>query len=341
MFAIVYNDLADIAQITDTLVGATMEQPPSDFDGAWKYALEQYFAPFLELFFPAAHAAIDWSQPVVFRDTELQQIAPEDQEGKQRVDKLVRVRRFDGTPAWVVVHIEIQSQRDAAFAERMFRYHARLFDRDRIPVVSLAVLGDDEPGWQPNHFGYELWGCTLSLRFPTVKLLALDTATMEGTANPFAVLTLIHRDAQETRGDPTERLRRKVMRYRALLRQRYAASDVRVLFRLLEHVLRLAPELAPQARATMRQVELEETGMDTFVTSFEEFGRVEGRAEGQRDLVLRQLNRKVGPLTEELQARVAALAPERLLTLSEALLDFTNQDDLLLWLDQNSDERIS
>jgi len=74
-----------------------------------------------------------------------------------------------------------------------------------------------------------------------------------------------------------------------------------------------------------------------FVTSFEELARAEERLA----LVLRQLNRKVGPLADELQARVAALAPERLLTLSEALLDFTNQGDLLLWLDQNSDERIS
>jgi len=74
-----------------------------------------------------------------------------------------------------------------------------------------------------------------------------------------------------------------------------------------------------------------------FVTSFEELARAEERLA----LVMRLLNRKVGPLTEELQARVAALAPERLLTLSEALLDFTNQGDLLLWLDQNSDERIS
>jgi len=69
-----------------------------------------------------------------------------------------------------------------------------------------------------------------------------------------------------------------------------------------------------------------------FVTSFEEIGRVEG----QRDLVLRQLNRKVGPLTEELQARVAALAPDGLLTLSEALLDFTDQTDLIAWLDQQA-----
>ena len=76
--------------------------------------------------------------------------------------------------------------------------------------------------------------------------------------------------------------------------------------------------------------------MTGFVTSFEEFGRVEGRAEGQRDLVLRQLNRKVGPLADELQARVAALVPEVLLTLSEALLDFTDQTDLIAWLDQQA-----
>lgn len=106
-----------------------MEQPTSDFDGAWKYALEQYFAPFLALFFPAAHAAIDWSQPVAFRDTELQQVAPEDQAGKQRVDKLAQVRRLDGEPAWVFVHVEVQAQRDPDFSTRMFRYHARLFDR--------------------------------------------------------------------------------------------------------------------------------------------------------------------------------------------------------------------
>lgn len=311
-----------------------MEQPASDFDGAWKYALEQYFAPFLEIFFPEAYAAIDWSEPVAFRDTELQQIAPEDQEGKQRVDKLIQIRRLDGTPAWVFVHIEIQSQRDAAFSERMLRYHARLYDRDRVPVVSLAVLGDEEAGWRPDRFGYELWGCELALRFPTVKLLDLDSARLEQTRNPFATLALLHRDAQETRGKPTERVLRKAARYRALLGQGYTAPDVRALLRLMEHLLRLDPTLAQEARDTMRRVELEVTGMDTFVTSFEEIGREEGRLEERQAMVLRLLNRKVGPLADELHERVAALAPEALLTLSEALLDFTAQRDLAAWLDQ-------
>lgn len=318
-----------------------MEQPASDFDGAWKYALEQYFAPFLELFFPDAFAAIDWSEPIAFRDTELQQIAPEDQEGKQRVDKLVQVRSLDGTPAWVFVHIEIQAQRDATFSERMFRYHARLYDRDRVPVVSLAVLGDEEAGWRPDRFGYALWGCELILHFPTVKLLDLDTTWLEQTRNPFATLALLHRDAQETRGKPTERVLRKATRYRALLGQGYTAPDVRALLRLMEHLLRLDPTLAQEARATMRQVELEVTGMDTFVTSFEEIGRAEGRLEERQEIVLRQLNRKVGQLPEELRARVAELAPETLLTLTEALLDFTEQADLSSWLDQHGSEQAS
>jgi hypothetical protein len=321
-----------------------MELPPSDFDGAWKYALEQYFAPFLIQFFPAAHAAIDWSQPIMFHDTELQQIAPEDQQGKQRVDKLLHVRRLDGRPAWVLIHAEIQSQRDTDFSARMFRYHARLFDRDQIPVVSLAVLGDDEPGWRPDRFGYELWGCELSLRFPTVKLLDLDPLALEATPNPFAVLTLMHRDAQETRGQPAERLQRKVARYRALLRQGYAAQDIRILLNLMDHVLRLDAELAARAFDQMRQVEVEETGMDTFVTSFEEIGRARGRAEGlaegqlqgQRELIMHLLDRKVGSLTAELQEQITALTGEQLLRLSEALFDFTSIDDLTAWLAQQA-----
>ncbi|MCG8353824.1 MAG: DUF4351 domain-containing protein [Chloroflexales bacterium] len=333
-----------------------MDLPPSDFDGAWKYALEQFFGPFLELFFPAAYAAIDWTQPVTFRETELQQIAPEDQAGQQRVDKLVRVRRRDGDPVWVLVHVEVQSQHDASFAERMFRYHARLFDRDRIPVVSLAVLGDEAPGWRPDRFGYDLWGCELSLRFPTVNLLDLDPVMLAATPNPFAVLTLLHRDAQATRDQPAERLQRKVARYRALLEQGYTAQDVRALLRLMEHVLRLDPALARRAFDEMRHIELEVYGMETFVTSFEEIGRAEGLAEGlakgrdkglaeglaegqlkgQREIVVRLLIRKIGTLPEAVQERVSALSADQILDLSEALLDFGSLTDLTTWLDAKS-----
>jgi hypothetical protein len=37
-----------------------LNEPQSDYDSPWKEALEQYFEAFLALFFPDAHAVIDW-----------------------------------------------------------------------------------------------------------------------------------------------------------------------------------------------------------------------------------------------------------------------------------------
>jgi hypothetical protein len=115
-----------------------------------------------------------------------------------------------------------------------------------------------------------------------------------------------------------------------VLRQGHRAEDIRVMLRLMEHLLRLGPSFAETARTAMRQVEVEETGMDTFVTSFEEIAAARER----RDLVLRLLDRKIGPLSEDLRAQVAALTPEALLDLSDALLDFTSVDELTNWLEQ-------
>ena len=308
--------------------------PPitTDFDGAWKFALEQFFPDFLAFFFPEAFTAIDWRSPISFRPTELQQIAPDDQQGKQRADTLVAVQRLDGTPAQIFVHVEVQSQHDREFSERMFRYHARLFDRNRIPVVSLAILGDENPHWLPSQFGYTIWGCALTLHFPSVKLVQLDATSLATTRNPFATLTLLHRDAQETRGKPEERMQRKLARFRSLFRLGYPAATLRSLFRLMEHLLRLSPDLVPLARARMHAIEAEETGMDTLITSFEELAREEGQIQGQQALVLRQLTRRVGALDTDLTARIMALTPDTLLDLSDALLDFTALADLQTWL---------
>jgi hypothetical protein len=308
-----------------------MDQPASDFDGAWKTALEQYFAPFLAFFFPSVHADIDWTQDVQSRDPDLQQIAPDDRQGKQHVDKLMQVTRRNGATGYVLIHIEIQSQRDQVFAERMFLYNARIYDRERIPVASLAILGDEAANWRPDHFGYELWGSRIRMQFPVVKLRDLDPVMLASTKNIFATLTLVHRDAQETRQDPAERAQRKVSRFRELLRQGYDSADIRNLLRMMDYLLRLNQDLTEQTRHSLRQIEVEELGMERYVTSFEEIGR----AEGQRELVLRQLNRKLGILEPELQERIEALDTDSILELSGALLDFTDIADLTTWLDQH------
>ncbi|RRR74394.1 MAG: DUF4351 domain-containing protein [Candidatus Viridilinea halotolerans] len=96
--------------------------------------------------------------------------------------------------------------------------------------------------------------------------------------------------------------------------------------------MRLPPALNEPVRATMYQIEQEERGMTPFVTSFERLARDEGKIEGERKTVLRQLKRKLGGLSEALEAEVVALHAALLDPLSEALLDFTTQADLEAWL---------
>ena len=62
-----------------------------------------------------------------------------------------------------------------------------------------------------------------------------------------------------------------------------------------------------------------------------EQGRQEERSR-QRSLILRQLVRKVGVVPEPLIDRISKLPIEQLESLAEALLDFTQLDDLIQWL---------
>jgi predicted transposase YdaD len=71
-------------------------------------------------------------------------------------------------------------------------------------------------------------------------------------------------------------------------------------------------------------------------TSWEEKGIETGIERGQRSLILRQLNRRVGSLPDGIQSQVQALALNQLEALSEALLDFSSLNDLSNWLGTTS-----
>ena len=63
--------------------------------------------------------------------------------------------------------------------------------------------------------------------------------------------------------------------------------------------------------------------------------RQEERQEGESALILRQLKRRIGSVDEALAARIQGLAIEQLEALGEALLDFTELNDLVLWLNRH------
>ncbi len=65
----------------------------------------------------------------------------------------------------------------------------------------------------------------------------------------------------------------------------------------------------------------------------------EGREEGERSLILRQLTRRVGELPQQVRECVETLCLEKLENLGEALLDFNSVADLQAWLER--DEQIA
>ena len=77
----------------------------SEYDSPWKEFLDFYLEAFLQFSFPNIHDQIDWSQEVIMRDKELQQIAPESESGLRVVDKLAEVRMRDGAIKWLLIHI--------------------------------------------------------------------------------------------------------------------------------------------------------------------------------------------------------------------------------------------
>jgi len=75
--------------------------------------------------------------------------------------------------------------------------------------------------------------------------------------------------------------------------------------------------------------------MNNVVDTAREEGIEEGRELGQRSLIIRLLNRRVGGISESLTDRIQALRIVKLEILAEDLLDFRGLDDLTDWLDGN------
>jgi hypothetical protein len=244
----------------------------TDYDSPWKEALEVYFRAFLALFFPHIHADIDWSRGFVFLDKELQKIVPKATRGRLYVDKLVKVWRKNGRETWVLIHVEVQTQRDPDFPKRMYGYNTRIADRYNRTVVSLAVLADDDPGWRPGHYAEELWGWSVRMAWPPVKLLdyAGREAELERSKNPFAKVVLAHLKALETRQDPTGRRTCKFRLVRGLYERGFSREDVRQLYRMIDWLMVLPPPVQEQFENEVG--EYEEGRRMPFVTGFERSG---------------------------------------------------------------------
>lgn len=275
-------------------IQAIMTSQTANYDESWKEALSEYFEPFLSFFFPQVHQLIDWTKAPQSLDKELQQITASSETKKRFADKLYQVWLLEGQEVWILIHVEIQSQYETDFPQRMYIYNYRAFDLYHRPVVSLAVLGDERFNWRPNSYDYTVAGCEVSLKFPTVKLLDYQErwSELEGSTNPYAMIVMAHLKTKGTGGNLQEREKWKWRLVRGLYERGLDREQIIKLFQIIDRMMTLPNQLQQSLENKIKQ--LEEGRTMPLLSNMELRGKEIGAVENARNFVKTVLGVRLG-----------------------------------------------
>ncbi|NEP38959.1 MAG: hypothetical protein F6K25_16545 [Okeania sp. SIO2G4] len=244
--------------------------------------------------------------PQLSLDKELEQITASATTEKRYADKLFQAWLLDDQEIWILIHIEVQSQYDREFSQRMFIYNYRAFDLYNKPVISLAILGDENPSWRPNFYEYGLGNSQMRLDFAIVKLLDYQWEELESNNNQFAMIVMAHLKTKSTTSNLTEREQWKWELVRSLYEKGLTKFDIINLFKFIDKMMILPPELESNFQSQINQYE-EEQRME-FLSTMEELAIERGQQIGQeigakqtyRENILDLLEKRFNSLPETL-----------------------------------------
>jgi hypothetical protein len=250
----------------------------NDYDGAWKELIAHYFSEFILCFFPNVHTAINWTLPVEFLEQELRQLHSKGQPSTRRVDVLAKVTTLAGKIQHILLHIELQSRKEEALAERLFYYNHGIGQRHGGEVVTLVVLADLVQNWKPDRYERKLLGCQTLFIFPVCKLLE-QRARLEADRSLPALIALAQIEALRTTADPAARRVARLSLIRKLYQSGHPIEHVKAALRLLAWMMRL-PEQEDLILKEQMVALAQENNMP-YVTDMEALARKEGRNEGR------------------------------------------------------------
>jgi hypothetical protein len=318
---------------------------PARYDIPWKAALAHAFRDFMSFFFSELYPQVDWSKRPRFLDKELAGIGFGAAPDGMVADKLVEVQLRDGSSGLVLIHIEVQAQRDVALGRRVFDYNYRIFKEYNRPVASLVLLADEDLNWRPNSFRIEALGTVMGITFPTAKLLdyAAQSDALLASHNPFAWLTLAHLRTQQARHDPDELYAAKWQMTRQLYQHGWRKERIIVLFKVINWMMTLPQSYQDRYWEATVQLDKEQkmellnqleqmffdNGMKKGLEQGWERGLEQGRKEGAVAVLERLLERRFGPLSKTARNKLAKASVEQLEIWSDALQEAQSLKQIL------------
>lgn len=220
-----------------------MNEIKANYDETWKEVIGDYFDSFLAFFYPEINQEIDWTKTPVSLDKELEQITATADSKTRHADKLFQVWLLDNQEVWVLIHVEVQSQYDKEFSQRMFIYNYRAFDLYQKPVISLAILGDETKNWLPNSYRYGLGTSQLIFNFSSVKLLNYQWEELEQSNNIFAIVVMAHLKTKATNSNLSSREQWKWKLARLLYERGYNRKEIVDLYKVIDLMMALSGDL--------------------------------------------------------------------------------------------------
>ena len=256
-----------------------MAKNKAEFDGSWKDILDIYFEQFIAFCWPSKYHEIDWTKGYKMLDKELTKITRKSKTGKKLVDKLVEFHLKNGDAACIFLHIEVEKEPKANLPSRIFTYNTRLRDYCKCPIASLVILLDANKNRRPNIFKEELWGTSIEMHFPIIKILDFQDRIpeLEASSNPFAEVILAQLAVMK-KEPPFAKLQTKTNLTRRLYKKGWKKDDLLALLEFIDWIIALPPELELQYTEIVEKIE-EESNM-AYVTSFERVGMQKGMQKG-------------------------------------------------------------
>ncbi len=293
-----------------------------DHDRLFKELLTTFFWEFIELFFPEITTYLE-RDTISFIDKE---VFTDVTAGEKYETDLVVKARFRSQETFFLVHLEHQAYYQEAFDLRMYRYFARLYEKYALPVYPIALFSYDSPKKAEINFHQVEFPNKVVLQFnyDVIQLNRLNWREYLQQQNPVASALMAKMNIA-----PKDRPRVKSECLRLLATLQLDPARMQLISGFIDTYLRLNAQEEEIFQTEIAQFEptQQEVVME-IVTSWME----SGIQQGELKIIQRQLTKRIGVITPELQEQLGGLSLTQLEDLAEALLDFSTEADLVGWL---------
>lgn len=120
-------------------------------DQLFKELIHNFFAEFLEAFFPEVHEYIDFKSIKPMSEEMFTDLL----DGESRRADIVIEAKLKGEDSLIIIHVEPQSYSQQNFHERMYHYFSLLYNKYKKPIVPIALFSYDESRIEIDQFVME------------------------------------------------------------------------------------------------------------------------------------------------------------------------------------------